>query len=57
MNISRNFRSVSIAACAALISFAALSIGCSIAVDKNKSGTDKNVKIENAAGRIARHLR
>ncbi len=50
MNVARNFRSVSIAACVALISFAALSIGCSIAVDKNKSGTDKNVKIETPLG-------
>jgi hypothetical protein len=50
MNVACNFRSVSIAACVALVSFAALSIGCSIAVDKNKSGTDKNVKIETPLG-------
>jgi hypothetical protein len=50
MNVACNFRSVSIAACVALVSFAALSIGCSLAVDKNKSGTDKNVKIETPLG-------
>ena len=52
MNVARNLRSVSIAACATLISFAALSIGCSIAVDKNKSGTDKNVKIDTPLGGV-----
>jgi len=50
MNVARNLRSVSFAACVTLISLAALSIGCSIAVDKNKSGTDKNVKIETPLG-------
>ena len=47
MSISRN---LSFAACAALLSIGALSIGCSIAVDKNKSGNDKNVKIETPLG-------
>ncbi len=52
MNVARNLKSVSIAACAALISFAALSIGCSIAVDKNKNGDDKNVKIDTPLGGV-----
>ena len=52
MNVARNSKSVSIAACAALISFAALSIGCSIAVDKNKNGDDKNVKIDTPLGGV-----
>jgi len=52
MNDARNFRSVSIAACATLISLAALSIGCSIAVDKNKNGDDKNVKIDTPLGGV-----
>jgi hypothetical protein len=47
MSISRN---LSFAVCAALLSVGALSIGCSIAVDKNKSGNDKNVKIETPLG-------
>jgi len=47
MSISRN---LSFAACAALLSIGSLSIGCSIAVDKNKSGTDKNVKIDTPLG-------
>ena len=47
MSISRN---LSFAACTALLSIGVLSIGCSIAVDKNKSGNDKNVKIETPLG-------
>ena len=47
MSISRN---LSFAACAALLSVGVLSIGCSIAVDKNKSGDDKNVKIDTPLG-------
>jgi hypothetical protein len=47
MRVSRN---LSHAACAALLAFGALSIGCSIAVDKNKSGDDKNVKIDTPLG-------
>jgi len=47
MTVSRN---VSFAACATLLSIGVLSIGCSIAVDKNKSGNDKNVKIETPLG-------
>ena len=50
MNVARNFGSVSIAACATLIAVAALSIGCSISVDKNKNGDDKNVKIDTPLG-------
>jgi hypothetical protein len=45
-------RSVSVAACVVLISAAALSTGCSIAVDKNKSGEDKNVKIDTPLGGV-----
>jgi hypothetical protein len=58
MNVARDFkgmsvsRCVSLAACVTLISFAALSIGCSIAVDKNKNGDDKNVKIETPLGGV-----
>jgi hypothetical protein len=47
MNVSRN---LSYAACATLLAIGALSIGCSIAVDKNKSGDDKNVKIDTPLG-------
>ncbi len=47
MNMSRN---LSFAACAAFISVALLSVGCSIAVNKNKNGDDKNVKIDTPLG-------
>jgi hypothetical protein len=50
MNVAHSFRSVRIAAYAAFISVAVLSVGCSIAVDKNKSGDDKNVKIDTPLG-------
>jgi hypothetical protein len=50
MNVAQSFRSVRIAACAAFISVAVLSAGCSIAVDKNKTGDDKNVKIDTPLG-------
>src|SRR5271169_5183217 len=49
MSISRN---LNFAACAALLSIGLLSIGCSIAVDKNKSGDDKNVKIDTPLGGV-----
>jgi hypothetical protein len=52
MNVDRRFRIASLGACATLISFAALSIGCSIAVDKNKNGDDKNVKIDTPLGGV-----
>ena len=47
MNVLRNFR---FAAIASLVSVAALLAGCSIAVDKNKTGNDKNVKIDTPLG-------
>jgi hypothetical protein len=47
MNISRK---LSFPALAAVLTIGALSIGCSIAVDKNKSGDDKNVKIDTPLG-------
>ncbi len=50
MNVAHSFRSVRIAAFAAFISVAVFSVGCSIAVDKNKSGDDKNVKIDTPLG-------
>jgi hypothetical protein len=52
MNVARNFRTVSIAACTVFLSLAALSIGCSISVDKNKTGDDKNVKIDTPLGGV-----
>jgi hypothetical protein len=45
-------KTVSIAAWASLLFAAALSIGCSIAVDKNKNGDDKNVKIDTPLGGV-----
>ncbi len=49
MSVSRNLR---FAACAALLSVGVLSVGCSIAVDKNKNGEDKNVKIDTPLGGV-----
>ena len=49
MSVSRN---LTFAACAALLSVGVLSVGCSIAVDKNKNGEDKNVKIDTPLGGV-----
>ena len=52
MKIERHLNLASLAACASLISLAALCAGCSIAVDKNKNGEDKNVKIDTPLGGV-----
>jgi hypothetical protein len=49
MSVSRDLR---FAVCAVLLSVGVLSVGCSIAVDKNKNGEDKNVKIDTPLGGV-----